>query len=112
MRTQIHPKRMKSLGLQELLTNGNHRKHLKQRKNNWNQKKALEKGDEKTPKKKGKYGINRKVLRNEIVKTPPKKKEKKMGSKQSPSEMRLQKHPRGREKNDHFEFRVELSVGS
>jgi hypothetical protein len=35
-----------------------------------------------------------------------------MGSKESPLEMRLQKHPRGREKNDHLEFRVELSVGS
>jgi len=26
--------------------------------------------------------------------------------------MRLQKHPRGRGKNDHLEFRVELSVGT
>jgi hypothetical protein len=47
-----------------------------------------------------------------LVKTTPKKKEKKMGSKERPLEMRLQKHPRGRGKNDHLEFRVELSVGS
>jgi hypothetical protein len=35
-------------------------------------------------KKKGKYGINRKVLRNEIVKTAPQKEGKKIGSKESP----------------------------
>jgi hypothetical protein len=111
MRTQIHPKRMKSLGLQEQLRNETQRKHLKWRKKNWNQKNALEKGDAKTPKKKGKYGFKRKPLRNETVKKPHKKKGKKMGSKESPWEMRLQKHSRGRGKNDHLEFRVELSVG-
>ncbi len=42
---------MKSLGLREQLRNETHRKHLKQRKRIWNQKKALEKGDAKTPKK-------------------------------------------------------------
>jgi hypothetical protein len=67
---------MKSLELQEQLRNETHRKHLKQRKKIWNQKKALEKGDAETPKKKGKYGINIKVLRNEIVKTAPQNKEK------------------------------------
>jgi hypothetical protein len=66
------------------LRNETYRKHLKQRKKNWSQKKALEKGDAKTPKKKGKYGINRKVLRNEIVKNHPKSGKKKMGSKESP----------------------------
>jgi hypothetical protein len=34
MKTQIHPKRMKSLGLREQLRNETHRKHLKQRKKN------------------------------------------------------------------------------
>jgi hypothetical protein len=45
---------MKSLGLREQLRNETHRKHLKQRKKVWNQKKALEKGDAKTPQKEGK----------------------------------------------------------
>jgi hypothetical protein len=85
---------MKSLGLQEQLRNETHTKHLKQRKKNWNQKKALEKGDEKTPKKKGKYGINRKVLRNEIVKKPSKKKGKINGFKRKPLRNKIAKTPK------------------
>jgi hypothetical protein len=54
MRTQIHPKRMKSLGLREQLRNETDRKHLKQRKKVWNQKKGLEKGDAKPAQKEGK----------------------------------------------------------
>jgi hypothetical protein len=34
-------------------------------------------------KKKGKYGINRKVVRNEILKTAPEKKEKKLVQKKA-----------------------------
>ncbi len=91
---QIHPKRMKSLGSQEQLRNETHRKHLKQREKNWNQKKALEKGDAKTPKKKGRYGINRKVLRNEIVKNTTQKEGKKNGFKRKPLRNEIAKTPK------------------
>jgi hypothetical protein len=47
MRTQIHPKRMKSLGLQEQLRNETHRKQLNEGK---------------------KIGIKRKPLRKEMQK--------------------------------------------
>jgi hypothetical protein len=46
-------------------------------------RKPLRKEMQKHQKKKGKYGINRKVLRNEIIKKTPKKKEKKLVQKKA-----------------------------